>query len=328
MHATSITQFDASEAGVVPGCERVRDNVWALPLSMPGGHIPYSILYLMRDSRGGVHVVDPGWDSDDNWQTLVETLQAIGAAVADVQSITVTHLHPDHIGMAERLRGASGAPVQLHALEQRAINGGVNRAWSTAAPEAVLSSWGVPDDRQPEILRMADRLPPQIPLTADRLLVDDQKLDIPGFDITVMRTPGHTPGHSCLRDDANRLLYTGDHVLPTMHGGLGLGGPTETNPIADYLASLELVSRYDDYEVLPGHGYRFVGVRERAGQSGEHHLNRSREVAAVIAEGGEPTIWEIASRLTWTAGWDQLNGFFLYSALAQTAMHREFVEAG
>ena len=326
MRATSAAQFAATEADIVPRFEQVRENVWALPMPMPGGHISFSLLYLVRDTVGALHVIDPGWDSDDNWQLVVDSFASIGATVADVRSITATHLHPDHLGMAGRLRAASGAPVQLHVVEQAAITGELSRSWSSAAPESVLADWGVPDARRPELLAMADRLPPQIPLTADRLLDDNQKLDIPGFDITAIRTPGHTPGHVCLRDDTNRLLYTGDHVLPTMHAGLGLGGPTLTNAIADYLESLKHVSGYDDYEVLPGHGYRFAGITERAGQHAEHHLKRSREVAAVIARESNATIWEIASQLTWTAGWDQLNSFFLFSALAQTAMHRDYVE--
>ena len=54
----------------------------------------------------------------------------------------------------------------------------------------------------------------------------------------------------------------------------------------------------------------------------DHQLERAREVASVL---DEPTIWDIASRLTWTAGWDGLHGFQLLSALTQTAMHRDYV---
>ena len=165
-----------------------------------------------------------------------------------------------------------------------------------------------------------------VPPRADRTLVDGERLDIPGFDLRALLTAGHTSGHVCLREDARTLLFTGDHLLPMMHAGLGLGAPTASNPLADYLWSLQRVSAFPDHEVLPGHGYRFRGVAIRAAASAEHHLRRSREVVAVLADAPDSSNWEIAARLTWTAGWQNLTDFFLYSALAQTAMHRNYID--
>jgi glyoxylase-like metal-dependent hydrolase (beta-lactamase superfamily II) len=163
----------------------------------------------------------------------------------------------------------------------------------------------------------------------DGVLSDGDVLPVPGFRLEVMATPGHTAGHICLRDDDRGLLFTGDHVLPTVFAGLGLGGPTASNPLADYLASIDRVRRFPDHEALPGHGYRFRGLAGRAEECAEHHLKRAREVAAVLADedprSGGPSIWDIAARLTWTAGWEGLEGFQLLSALTQTEMHRDFV---
>lgn len=326
MQATSSTQFAAAEAGTVPPFETVRENVWAVPLAMPVGHIPYSLLYLIRDSTGQLHVIDPGWDSDENWDTLLGALAAIGGVVSDIRSITATHLHTDHLGMADRMRAATGAPFLMHSVERAALASEQQWHWPTASAEAVLDGWGVPEGRRHELL-FPDRLPLAAP-AADRELVDGQLLEVPGFEIRVMSTPGHTPGHICLRDDTNGLLYTGDHLLPTMHAGIGLGGPSVANPLADYVASLHRVIECGGYEALPGHGYRFTGIDGRARQSAEHHLRRAREVAAVLDRGRGVPVWQIAEQLTWTAGWEQLEGFFLYSALAQTEMHRDYVDAG
>ena len=63
MHPTSPAQFEASQAGTIPAPERVRDDVWALTQRMPGGYLPYSLMYLLRDSDGAFHSIDPGWES-------------------------------------------------------------------------------------------------------------------------------------------------------------------------------------------------------------------------------------------------------------------------
>lgn len=327
MHPTSPAQFEASQAGTVPAPEKVRDGVWALAQRMPVGHLAYSLLYLLRDSDRGFHVIDPGWDSPENWTALTDMLASLDASPADVRSITSTHLHPDHIGLAERLREASGAPLQLHETEAAAIGSPFD---SPGTPDAValqLEAWAVPSSHRAEILRVTVQASSFVPPTADRTLVDAERLDIPGFDVRALLTAGHTSGHLCLLDGEHSLLFTGDHLLPMMYPGLGLGAPTETNPLADYLVSLERVSGYPDYEVLPGHGYRFRGVAERAAETAEHHLHRSREVGAVLANAPQSSNWEIASRLTWSAGWSGLTGFMLYSALSQTAMHRNYVES-
>ena len=108
--------------------------------------------------------------------------------------------------------------------------------------------------------------------------------------------------------------------------GLGLGGPTATNPVAGFLDGLERIAIYDDHEVLPGHGYRFTGLAERCAEATNHRNQRTAEVAAVLATKPDSTVWEIASQLTWTAGWENFRGFYVRSALAQTAMHRDYIE--
>lgn len=331
LRPTSTRQMQALERGGLPPLDRVRDDVWALAQPMPGGHLAYSFTYLLRGTDGGVHVVDPGWDSDENWNRLTTALAEIARSTSGngtsgagaVTGITGTHLHPDHVGMAARLRDASGAPLAMHALERRALERRSVRRADTAAELGRLADWGVPEERRGELVQDVDRSPEGLVLAVDRELDDGDLLPVPGFRVAVMSTPGHTAGHLCLRDDDRGLLFTGDHVLPTVFPGLGLGGATASNPLADYLASVERILPYGRYEAAPGHGYRFMGLDRRAARCAAHQLGRAREVAAVLEE--EPTVWGIASRLTWTAGWDGLHGFQLLSALSQTEMHRDFV---
>jgi glyoxylase-like metal-dependent hydrolase (beta-lactamase superfamily II) len=321
MRATSQSQFEATNAGTLPPSERVRENVWAVALPIPGGFMSYSLLYLLRDSAGDIHLIDPGWDEDGNWQRLQDALAQIGASITDVRTVTATHVHPDHSGMAARVRAASGAIVRVLDTEVASID-------VQGIPQDVrdrnVRDWGVPESRYAELAAMLVGLPDRLLPSIDETLRDGDRLDVPGFDLVVMATPGHTPGSLCLRDDSLGLLFTGDHLLPMMHPGVGLGGPSATNPLADYLASLTRISVYPDHEVLPGHGYRFTGLAERAAASAAHHLRRTSEVRAVLAIEPDAPIWHIAEQLTWTSGWERLEGFYLYSALAQTAMHRDY----
>ncbi|RDV45373.1 hypothetical protein DOE76_08965 [Leifsonia sp. ku-ls] len=296
--------------------ETVAPGVHAVRVPMPAGGLPYSLAYLVEDDRGGLLVVDPGSPGEEAGRVVLAAVAALGRRPSDVSAIVLTHLHADHAGVADALRAVTGAPVLMHKREAEAL-----AAIRRGLPAPDLEGWGVPAERQPELAAVTSA--PAAPgLRADGVLADGDLLDVPGRRIRVLWTPGHTPGSLCLHDEDAGLVLTGDTVLPTVNPGLGLGGPTTTNPIADYLASLDRLGTLGAV-ALPGHEHPFAGLADRCAALAEHHLRRSREVAA--HPGG--TVWEVASALTWTGGWEHLPPFARLSALAQTALHRDYLAA-
>jgi len=297
---------------------QIADGVRAVELPLPHrGVVETTNCYLLADDAGGVHLVDPGWDTPDNHARLEAGLRDAGFGLDDVRSVTATHLHPDHLGLGSALRAARGIPVALHRLEHEALT----RPLYPDAEETI-ARWGVPAASVEEI--GAHILPRSQPpgLAADVVLDHGELLPIPGRTVRVIHTPGHTAGSICLHDEGAGLLMTGDHVLPIVNPGLGLGGFTpDDDPLGLALDSYARIAQYDDAEVLPGHGLRFHGVATRATQIAERHRRRTAEIGALAEADPGATIWEIASRVAWTGGWDALVGFLRLSALAQTEMH-------
>lgn len=304
--------------------DRIADDLVAVTVPITAAAVVGSTLaYLLRDADGGVHVVDPGWDTPENRRQLEDAVAALGGPL---RQIVVTHLHPDHLGLAAHLRESTGAPVVLHEAEQEAVL--EPRSTDPFVPVAIedrLDAWAVPDERRPELLALAT--PATGPLAAADVVVhDDDVLDVPGWALRVLHTPGHTRGSICLHESGRGLLITGDTVLPTVYPGVGLGGSGPSNPIDDHLASLAALEPLD-VEVLPGHGYRFRGLAERIAAMRNHHLRRSDEIAAVIAERPDARTWDVASAIRWSAGFGHLHGHTLASALAQTDLHLERLRA-
>ncbi len=345
MHPTSDAQFETTASTSSPELEQVRDGLFCYGVPQPGILPHYAISYLLLDTNGAVHVIDAGWNSDENWQRFTDTLTALDRTVTDVASVSVTHLHPDHLGMAARIRAASGAPVAIHEAEQAGI-----LELSSPPPESELrerlACWGVPDDRYADVLDAFHRRSGWQEFTADRFLVDGDRLDIPGHSVRVLHTPGHTSGHLAFVDDKHGVVFLGDLLLPNQFPGIGLGGTTERNPIDDYLASLAKIAALDDtaageLEALPGHGYRFRGIAGRCAETTAHHEKRTAEVAAALSStelsstkpsetelSPTKTAWDLASELTWTAGWENLHRLALMSALMQTSLHMERAQRG
>jgi len=308
-------QFAAHSAGELPRATPLGERTWALALPLPVAPPPYTLVYVFEDARGDAHLLDTGWDLPGSLDLLSSGLTSIGLSLDRVASVTATHLHSDHLGLASAIRSASGARVQVHEAEQVALDTTLRHG------AADLDSWGVPADLHDGMAAMIARARPT-EVSADRLLVHGELLDIPGREVRLLHTPGHTSGSLCLVEDG--VVFTGDLVLPTIFPGVGLGGPAD-DPLGDYLDSLDLVEALGDPLVAPGHGYVFRGLGERVASIRAHQLARTDEVTSILERDPAATVWEVASRVTWTGGWDELKGFHRVSALSQTAMRMRYI---
>lgn len=304
----------------LPPVERLDGGLWSIPVPIPDNPLRYTLTYLVPGSDGIV-VVDPGWSSDESWQALTNGLTAAGAAVSDVVGVVVTHVHPDHHGLSARLRAESGAWVAMHPAERASLPARIDATMNGRGREMMahgLRASGVPEAEIDVLLggmgaRTWDMAEPDV------LLEDGASVPLAGRRLVAVWTPGHTPGHLCLREPDARLLLTGDHVLPRITPNVGLQ-PGASAPLDSFLASLAKVAVYDDHDVLPAHEYRFRGLAARVGQLVEHHEARCVELLGVVDELGGATMWEVAENLTWSRPWAEV-GRMRMAALAETAAH-------
>jgi glyoxylase-like metal-dependent hydrolase (beta-lactamase superfamily II) len=318
----SSAQAEALAAGTLPPVEQVRDGVWTIPIPFGGGIPDFTLSYAIEAADGSLALVDPGWGTGPSLDVLRDGLAVFGRGLDDVGLVAVTHLHVDHLGAAAAIREVSGATVAFHENEVRAIE---TQAEDRVADAADIASWGVPEPLRTGLDRAwggGRSLPTVLP---DLRVADGDVLPIPGREVRAVWTPGHTTGHLCFVAEPDGLLFTGDHVLPRINSGLGLGGRSATNPLGDYLASLGRLDLYADLEVLPGHEYRFRDVVARARVLASHREERSAHIASALdsfaASGHAPTMFEVASRVPFRGGIESMSGYLLASALAQTAFH-------
>ena len=159
----------------------------------------------------------------------------------------------------------------------------------------------------------------------DVLLEDGDKPDMPGWDLTAVWTPGHSPGHLCFWEPANQLMLTGDCVLPRITPNVNLNPQTGDDPLGDYLRSLERLGTYDG-EGLPAHEWRFASLRERharvagAPRAAIPRSHRTRSATAHAPRGRSRPAW------TWSRPWDQLDRFTRRSAIGEALAHLRTLE--
>ena len=310
----------------LPPVERVRPGLWSIPVPIPNNPLRYVLVYAFDTDRGP-YLVDAGWNTDDAYQTLVAGLSEAGFSSGDVHGVMVTHIHPDHYGLAGRIREASGSWVALHPADAKLISARYDE------PDDLLQQMGTMlrrDGAPPEeIDALQNASMPVRPwvtaVTPDILMEDGDNPEIPGWELTAIWTPGHSPGHLCFYEATNRLMLSGDHVLPRITPNISFHPQAGPDPLGDFLHSLDKVAAYESDEVLPAHEYRFHDLGARTNELKAHHHARFDEILAAIRD-GQTTTWDIAGRMTWNRPWEQIQGWMRRAAVGETLAHLHYLE--
>ncbi|MGH3450377.1 MAG: MBL fold metallo-hydrolase [Haloechinothrix sp.] len=321
MEVTGVRQQQAWQQAVLPPVEQVRPGLWSIPVPIPDNPLRYVLVYAF-ELPDGVAIVDPGWDCDEAWHSLVTGLRTVGYDIAEVRAVLVTHLHPDHFGLVGRVRAASGAWVAMHRADAALLR---HHEPAEAFGWARESQGQLRRAGAPEYLCSGHHAVPLVRFDrcagAEVLLGDGDRLDLPGWNLHAVGTPGHTPGHLCLFERDLGVLLSGDHVLPRISPHISLIPGQLADPLTSYLGSLRKIAALDVDEVLPAHEYRFRGLAERVGALLSHHAERLAEIERAVAELPGATAWQLTTRLTWSRPIESMHERLLRFALRETLAH-------
>ena len=320
---TGTAQKSSWDRGVLPPVEQVRPGLWSVPVPVPINPLRYVLVYAFELSGGGVGLVDAGWDTEQAWDALTDGLAVFGARPGDVRAVVVTHVHPDHYGLADRVRRSSGAWVGLHPADAALLEGGPAEAEELLrAMRGLLELSGVPEPTLPDPSEASMQARTFLSMEQpDVLLHDARVLELPGWDLRVIWTPGHSPGHVCLYSDDQRLLLSGDHVLPRITPNISFHSQRVPNPLGDYLDSLARMRALTPDEILPGHEYRFSDLPSRLTEIEHHHAARLTEIERTVGKQPGSTAWELAAAVEWSRPWGELSAFMRRAASGETFAH-------
>jgi len=214
---------------------RVNDDLVVLELPLGEWIMNLSVIL---DPEKGATLVDTGVPGQA--PMILEKLAAEGIAPSDVKRILISHQDIDHIGSLKALKEATGAEVLALDVEVPYIDGTLPSP-KMPSPERL--------EQNPGLKAMLDALERS---TVDVALEDGEVLDLAG-GVTVIATPGHTPGHISLYLNRTQTLITGDAL--TSSGGT-LGGPMEmaTPDMVSAKASVKRIAEFDVKLIVAYHG--------------------------------------------------------------------------
>ncbi|CAL9431133.1 MBL fold metallo-hydrolase [Streptomyces sp. enrichment culture] len=315
-------------------------GVRSIEVPIPDNPLGHTLVYVVDSDRGPV-LVDTGWDDPASWSALTRGLTACGTSVAELHGVVVTHHHPDHHGLSGRVREASGAWVAMHPADTDVV-----RRTRASRPEhwyaymaAKLTAAGAPETHAAPLRTARGTLPGLAPALPDRDIVPGEPLPLPGRRLRAIWTPGHTPGHVCLHLEERHpaglpgrgRLFSGDHLLPGITPHIGLYEDPDdtvvTDPLGDYLDSLERVARLAPAEILPAHQHAFTGAASRVDRLLAHHEARLTGLLRLLDRPLTP--WQLAERMDWNRPWAQLPHASRTIAVSEAEAHlRHLVKQG
>jgi glyoxylase-like metal-dependent hydrolase (beta-lactamase superfamily II) len=275
---------------VAPGVRWLR-----MPLPFVLDHINLWLLRDEIDEHLGWTLVDCGVDTPPTravWeQVFAQELQGL-----PVLRVVVTHMHPDHIGLAHWLTARWSEPGRECRLWISAAdwNAACNASRGSTGPagEEAAAFYALHGLDDPAVLQRVRShrsdymtLVPEVP-PRHRRLMDGQLLRIGGHDWTCLAGYGHSPEHIALHCPALDVLIAGDMVLPRISTNISVfGHEPEGDPLTLYLESLARLRALPAHTlVLPSHGKPFTGLHERIAQLETHHAQRLAEVARSCAQ--------------------------------------------
>jgi glyoxylase-like metal-dependent hydrolase (beta-lactamase superfamily II) len=266
---------------VAPGVKWMR-----MPL---GGPLAFINVWALADG-GGWTLVDTGMQTPATaaaWRAVF----AGPLAGETVTRVIVTHMHPDHIGMAGWLARKWDCRLWITRLEYlmcRVMAADTGReapgeglafyraaGWDQEALDTYKARFG-------GFGRNLHALPDSY-----RRIVDGEEIEIGGRPWRVVVGSGHSPEHACLHSPDLKVMISGDQVLPRISSNVSVF-PTEPDgdPLADWLTSLAAIKlRIDDEAlVLPSHNDPFFGLHARLDHLIGGHLRSLRRLKGLLAE--------------------------------------------
>ena len=238
----------------------------------------------------GRTLVDPGPDSEESWSALVEGLAEAELTPDDVARVIVTHAHPDHFGLAHRLRqrGASVVATPAAARILRDFEG--HFEYERSFFRDFLPRCGLGEDTAETVTALPEGYLHYAPsVETDRELSAGDRVEVGERFLLAEETMGHARNELLLRYqyDGERRAIVGDHVLPEITPNPLMQPPSEPGGerprmLPQYNDSLDRLAGEPFDRLLPGHRAEIDDPAGRVRAIRTAHEERTEAVAALV----------------------------------------------
>ncbi|MDA1066287.1 MAG: MBL fold metallo-hydrolase [Verrucomicrobia bacterium] len=310
---------------------KLEEDIWQLRLPLPYA-LDHVNVYLIQGDDGWT-LVDTGLNISKARVLWEDTFSELRIGATDVEQIVVTHVHPDHFGMAGWLQeqfstSEKQVPVYVSAEDYQRFLG----LWDKVKKEKTLDamtrffiSAGISAEYAQVVTnttRSTGTKTSPHPLFTPIPYTGTLKMGNRNWE--VIHAPGHADGQMIFYDPADRLFLSGDQLLMKITPNIGYWHDTVPGVLQRYLDSLGQLRNYDVRVGYPGHKWLIYDWQQRIAEMLAHHKERLAKTfeaveqsAGISANGVSQAVFRLG----------ELNAHQSTFAIAETMAHLDSLEA-
>lgn len=309
--------------------EKILPNLYRIEVPLPNNPLKALNCYVFKGQERNL-IIDTGFDREECYTALTTGLAELGVELTKTD-LFITHLHADHSGLIHRIATPS-SKVYASKHDGEYINSLVlnDSYWDEVSSFSGKSGFPVEDLSLAVKKHPGNRYGAKV-VTKFTYVSDGDTLKVGDYTLTCIATPGHTPGVMCLYEKNHRFLLSSDHILGGITPNISLWSDNY-NPLAQYLQSLDKVSKLDIVLTLPSHRQILGSCTDRIEELKRHHSERLAEVKNILQSNGEQNAYQIAGQMSWDMSYKTFEEFPLpqkWFAIGEAIAHLKYlVEQG
>lgn len=304
-----------------------KPEIYRMLIPLPENPLKTLNSYLIKLENRNL-LIDTGFNRPECHEALIENLKELNVDM-EKTDIFLTHLHSDHTGLINKI-AHKNSKVYIGKIDYEYMFENLE-GFNWEESEKRFASEGFPYEI---IERLRDTNQAKIfapdGMFESILVEDGYKFNVDKLEFTVILTSGHTPGHTCLYLEKEKLLFSGDHILfditPNITSWLRV-----KDSLRNYIESLEKIKKLEITKTFPGHRATSDNVYSRIDEIIEHHKSRLTDTLEVIKEKSAKkglTAYEIASFMKWNMrrkSWTEFPDNQKWFAVGETLSHLDYL---
>lgn len=276
--------------------EEILPRIYRIHIPLVGNPLRSLNSYVIMET-GRTLLIDTGFRTESCRMALQSALDELGVRKEETD-VLVTHLHADHSGLSDVFVGEE-KQIYISSIDRDYLENEDSRKHFRAGQDQRCLMEGFPEAEMQELVWKNPARVSASPAGSCQYagLEEGDVLEIGGYRLQAVLTPGHTPGHMCFWLEEQGAMFLGDHVLFDISPNITFWYSVP-DALGNYLDSLRKISSYDVRIPLPGH--RETGnFHARVQALLAHHERRLEQVRNIISGNPGLTGYEIAGKMTW-----------------------------
>jgi len=238
----------------------------------------------------GRTLIDPGPDSDETWDALTAALAERDLSPGDVERVLITHPHPDHFGLAARLREAGASVLASPACADIVGDFAGRLDYEQEFFVPFFRRHGLDESTAETVVELPEAYLPYAPDCAvDRELTGGDTVTVADRELSVLDVAGHAAGELAFAYDGadGEVAVVGDQVLPDITPNPLLQPPPSERQdrprvLPAFNRSLDRLADREFDRLLPGHREEIGAPTARIEEIRASHEQRTENVATLV----------------------------------------------